>query len=319
MDDHTITLQAAAAKMQDSAEALDQAYELMHSYQSKHDAAIKKITDLMKQREKSWDAKASAALSSYSAKQSLHYRALLKQQNYVERARRTYEIHRKSFERLSDLYRDHLTQTRYLRHRQDRRERALVRTFERMILKLYPNQATRDGNFTPPLESHSYIAMDAERFLNMLMDLDGYLTGDPEYAVAAGRYRPVSFLEIGCGQGRNMMLAQNARILIVEEVYGFDIDTHLVAGGKSGLGFGDNIYVADAMDVDYGAFDVVYAYRPFSDLERQAQLEERISSTMRKGAYYLGGSSYDMARYPEMQRMGPEVEIWKKIAETGEV
>ena len=319
MDDQTLTLQAAAAKMQESAEALDQAYELMHSYQSKHDAAIKKITDLMKQREKTWDATASAALSSYTAKQSLHHRALLKQQNYVERARRAYETHRNSFERLSDLYRDQLTQTRYLRHRQDRRERALARTFERMVHKLYSGPDQREGGFKVPLESHSYIAMDAGQFLNMLMDLDGYLTGDPEYAVASGRYRPVSFLEVGCGQGRNMMLAQNARILMVEDVYGFDIDTNLVEGGKTGLGFGDNIYVADAMEMDYGDFDVVYSYRPFSDLEMQAQLEERISSTMRKGAYYLGSLSYDMARYPEMQRMAPEVEIWKKVAETGTV
>lgn len=319
MDDYTLTLQAAAAKLQDSADALDQAYELMHSFQSKHDAAIKKITDLMKQREKSWDAKASAALASYSAKQALNHRALLKQQNYVERARRTYETHRKSFDRLNDLYRDQLTQNRHLSQRQDRRERALIRTFERMIQKLYVQSDAPAGDFTLPTESHSYVALDADRFLNMLIDLDGFLTADPEYAVAAGRYRPVSFLEVGCGQGRNMVLAMNARILMIEDIYGFDIDTEMVVGGRQGLGFGDNMYVADAMEVDYGSHDVVYAFRPFMDLEMQARFEERVSSTLRVGAYYLGNFSYDMARYPEMQRMGPEIEIWKKVAKTGTV
>jgi SAM-dependent methyltransferase len=317
LDDITITLQDAAAPMQASAEALDEAQGQLHILQGKHDATVKKIAETLKQQESAPQNRASATLAALIVKQTAQLRTLTKQQALTDRARRTYETHHKSFERLGALYTDRLQQARYLRHRQDRRERALIRTFERLIQQIYAKQVQRDDGFELPQDSHSYIALDAARFLDMLMDLDGFLTGDPDYAVASGRYRPVSFLEVGCGQGRNMVLAQNARVLMIERIRGFDIDSGMVAGGREAFGFGHDIYVADALEVDYGGHDVIYAFRPFSNMEVQARLEERISSTMSVGAYYLGALSYDMARYPEMRRMGPEVEIWKKTAQTG--
>ena len=205
MDEVTRTLIDATDRLDQSAAALDVAFADTYALQAKYDAAMRKMTDLIKAREQNWDATARSALASLAGRQGVNRRALEKQQQQLNKARQTYELHSDSLSRLTELYADQLTALRVSTTQRERRERGLIRCFERFILReLHKVEAPGDETFDHPEGSHSYIIMDASRFLNLMIELDTYLTCDSDFAMASGRYRPVKFLEVGSGPGRNM-------------------------------------------------------------------------------------------------------------------
>ena len=315
MDDITRTFLNAVERLEDSANVLDQAIAETQAVQDKHDAVVKRIIDLVKTRERNWDSTARSSLSSLSGKHALHQRTLEKQQDRLGKARKTYKQHHTAFATLVEKYSDRVQDFKTADRNRQRREAALCRALDRLIYDVWPGRGEpgmKPSDFKFPIGSHTYIALDVPRFLNLLMELDTMLTVDPAYAVSAGRYRPVTFLEIGAGQGRNMIIARNSRLVLWDSLEGFDINSDMVAGGQSKLGLGDALFVADAMTFDYGKHDVIYSFRPFSDLDMQSQLEEQIAKTMRPGAYFLAPHAYDLGLFPELERMGDELEIWRK-------
>lgn len=313
MDDFTQVLQNASRKLADCTQSLDAALGALHTLQTQQSATLKRMAELMSNKK---DDASAAKLASLKHKLTTQARAIARQRDLLKRARTTYDTHCTNFDTLAAQYADSMARTRNETHRQERREVALIRSFERLVADRCPDLAAQNRRFQVPVENHGYIALRADRFLDLLITLDEHLRTDPEFAAAAGGYRPVSFLEVGCGQGRNMLLAQYSRILMIEKISGFDFNPELVTIGRTAMGYGDAIYLADAMEVDYSGYDVIYAYRLFSDPEMQTQLEARIVAGMRRGAYYIGCNSEDMTRYPGMHRVGDRTEIWKKRADS---
>lgn len=90
------------------------------------------------------------------------------------------------------------------------------------------------------------------------------------------------FLDIGCGVGTKMMLAQDIFGL---SVYGVErVPEYVAAARKRGL----VVEEADALGWNgYGDFDVVFFNRPFFDVERQAQLEQQVYRDMKPGAVVI--------------------------------
>lgn len=91
-----------------------------------------------------------------------------------------------------------------------------------------------------------------------------------------------SFLEVGCGPGTKMMLAQG---LFGLDVTGFDrVPEYVVAAKEHGL----NVAECDAFDFQaYGKFDIVFFNRPFRDREVQRDLEKLVYSKVRRGAVVI--------------------------------
>ena len=316
MQDSRSAYLVAAQRMSAAARALNAAVRDADTTQGKHDDCVRRLVDLVKGRPEKWDATARAALSSLSGKQSVLSRKLTRLRQEIDDAQEAYDREVRDFGELSDLFEERIrreqAETRTLR----RRESALCRTIDQTVFDFYPGKGTtgfEDTGFRLPEESHGYIALEIPRFLNLLLHLDGFLKLDPDYATEDGkRYRPVSFLEVGCGQGRNLMITRNSQIVAVDRIAGFDLNPQMVEGGNTRLGFGDTLFVQDALTYDYADFDVVFSYRPIAYNPVMQELEERMASTMRKGAYLLAPYPLDLTRYPELTQISDDVEIWKK-------
>ncbi len=164
-----------------------------------------------------------------------------------------------------------------------------------------------------PEESHSYIPYSIMQFFEQLLRMDAHLANDPDFDHVELRYRPVRFLEIGCGPGRNLLLLKLSRLLLIESLSGFDISEALIAQGRLAYNFDDQLEVADALTYDYGGKDVMFSYRPIRVPELQSQLEARIVETMDRGAYLIAPLAEDLARYGELDRVGASPDIWKKM------
>ena len=165
-----------------------------------------------------------------------------------------------------------------------------------------------------PEGSFGYIAYDLALFLGDMQVLDGLLAKDPDYACAGARYRPLRYLEIGCGAGRNLLALKFSAVLDWAELRGFDIQAPLIAAGQARLGLDEELFVADAMTADYGTCDVVFSYRPFSDDAKQKRFEAHLYRPMRVGAYLVAPLSLNTPPSRRMRLMGDCGHIWKKLA-----
>jgi trans-aconitate methyltransferase len=120
-----------------------------------------------------------------------------------------------------------------------------------------------DDRFTPWMPS------DAAQFLVLLIESMTEAPGD-------------RFLEVGCGPGTKMLLAQN---LFGLQVSGFDrIPEYIAAAREQGL----DAEVADALAYDrYDQFDIVFLNRPCRDQVLERALERQVWSKMRRGSVLL--------------------------------
>lgn len=195
-----------------------------------------------------------------------------------------------------------------------RKEEALNRTLDAMLKRridaVLPD--LEPATFQNPEGAYGYISIGIPRFYTQLVLLDRALATDPDYAVDGARYRPVNFLEIGCGTGRNILLAKTCEVVRFASLSGFDINPVNLAVGKAAFGLEDALFVDDALNFDYGGHDILFSYRPFSDFNLQSQLEARIVHTMRKGAYFLAPFAVNLGKFPDLSPVGISTEIWKK-------
>lgn len=193
---------------------------------------------------------------------------------------------------------------------------ALIRTvfaaMDRSVVLTGGKEGDPDDDFELPDGSYSYIPLNIVRFLDLLTATGELLSLDQDFAKPGQLYRPVRFLEVGCGTGRNVMIAQASQLLHLEACAGFDINSDQVETGRRAFGLADELSVADALTFDYSGFDVVYSYRPFENGKLQRQLEQRFAETMDTGAYLLSPLGFDLNLCPELTYIGAQGQIWKK-------
>jgi hypothetical protein len=100
------------------------------------------------------------------------------------------------------------------------------------------------------------------------------------------------FLDIGCGSGTKMSLAQQIYGLTP---WGIEIDSSM--GEQADTKFPDAVIVESALwhgcNVFYRQADIVWMYRPFRDPDKQAELEKTVMQGMKHGAI-LAGSKWQM-------------------------
>lgn len=96
------------------------------------------------------------------------------------------------------------------------------------------------------------------------------------------------FLDVGCGPGTKMRIAQK---LFGFDVYGVEIDPALAA--EAGRHFPEGrVATGNAFSDDwsYSAYDLIWLYRPFRDSASEYRLEQKIIGQMSPGAILAGAS-----------------------------
>jgi len=191
------------------------------------------------------------------------------------------------------------------------RHGAMSRSLNAIFKTLMPDVGAED-RYQVTDGAYDYIPLDISAFLSLLIDVDSLLSNDVDYADNTNRYRPVSFLEVGAGTGRNLVLAKTSQLVLLRDLQGFDINPDLIKSGLKTLGPEVKLHVDDALTFDYGSYDVIYSYRPMQDNKMQAVLETHMARSMRMTAYLLAPTAHDLYLCPELTPMLVSPHIWKK-------
>lgn len=197
----------------------------------------------------------------------------------------------------------------------ERRAGALGRALDALVDRSFASAAVQSAiaDATRDPGQFGYVPLPVQSFLDHLMELDAALAADAEYAIPEKRYRPVRFLEIGAGPGRNLFLVREAGLLDWATATGFDIVEPYVAAGRVAFGLGEDLFVADAAGFDYAPYDVVFTYRPFSDDARQQAFERHLLDSMRLGAYLVAPLSDSFEDSRRLFPVGLSGAMWKKL------
>jgi len=163
----------------------------------------------------------------------------------------------------------------------DRRARALERANNATILALdgYSNGHQQSGEGAA-YGCHSDITLKMNIFLSNLLAANRIM-------LAQARPRPWRFLDVGCGGGVKVMTAAP----FFDSAIGLEYDPGYAKAATDLLDSTEcnaSITLGDALAFeDYGAFDVIYFYRPMRDADMARQMETRIVAQCRPGTLLI--------------------------------
>lgn len=161
----------------------------------------------------------------------------------------------------------------------DKRDQRFLTTAS-VIKEVIKSEAQWFAQGDPRSPTNPWMPFQCADFLAILFDCVPEMRG--------GR----SFLDIGCGPGTKMRLASQLYGL---DAWGIEIDPAMAkeaekyATSLHGL---SAVICADALKAGpgaYGAWDLIWLYRPFRDRDLETQLETRIMDEMKPGAILAGG------------------------------
>jgi len=110
---------------------------------------------------------------------------------------------------------------------------------------------------------------------------------------AASHTRPLRYLDVGSGRGTTLLMASR----FFPTVHGIEYDPgyheHACKLLETGRTLGCKSIQANGLEFDdYGDYDIIYFYKPMSDIDRLVELETRIVAQAKPGALliapYLG-------------------------------
>lgn len=161
--------------------------------------------------------------------------------------------------------------------------------------------------------AYNYIPIDLNQFFDLMFTLEDILRKDPDYKHTDKPHRPCSFLEVGCGIGRNLQILQATDRFTFDKICGFDLVKEYIEAGQKVFKLGGDLFVQDALTFDYGGFDVIYFYRPFSDDALERQFEDRLVDTMKRGAYIVASLDASLSSSRKLVAKDDSNLIWKRL------
>ncbi|MEM1431910.1 MAG: class I SAM-dependent methyltransferase [Pseudomonadota bacterium] len=184
--------------------------------------------------------------------------------------------------------------------RAENRHGILIRIIEEVYTRRFERALETLGAPNTPKGSFAYIPISVDGLIDILVQVREFMEADARFLTEAGAIRPVSFLEVGCGPGRNLDLVRSSQVLPLERVAGFDIVQAYIDIGRDVFAFGEDVFTDDAMSFDYGGWDVIFTYRPFSDDAAEDAFERHLVATADPGAYIISPLKVIMDELPEM-------------------
>ena len=164
-----------------------------------------------------------------------------------------------------------------------------------------------------PDGSFGYVPIALDDFLDTMFELETCLKNDPDYRHAKHPYRPLSFVEVGCGVGRNVFVLKHATCFGFDKVSGFDVVEEYVERAHRHFDLKKEVFLEDCMSFDFGDIDVVYFYRPFLDTVLEEKFERRLIDSVKPGAYIVAHMPLVLEMSRRIERKSRSHSIWKKI------
>jgi SAM-dependent methyltransferase len=154
---------------------------------------------------------------------------------------------------------------------------------------------------------YPFVAMDTRQVFAQLEFVARYLGLSPD----TGPADPPRFLDVGCGIGNILLFAEQfgfEAFGIEKDEYPFQVAARLIGE--------ENIAQADIWTYDnYGDYEVLYYYRPFSGREQQLRFERLIEDSMKTGSILIANhkNSDAIGQDSRFERLSPSLPIWRKI------
>ncbi len=153
-----------------------------------------------------------------------------------------------------------------------------------------------------------FIPLHPQYFIQLMRTADKLV---PTCKNKEDRHKPISFLDVGCGIGTKVVLAEGS--LRYARCYGLEFDPAYVAVAKTLIPYRpDAIIQADALKYDgYGIFDIIYMYRPLCNRELQEKLEVWVCNQAKPGAVIVCAACGCAAeRTGLLDRVSGTHEVW---------
>tara|TARA_Y100000034_G_scaffold129783_1_gene186909 strand:+ start:443 stop:1054 length:612 start_codon:yes stop_codon:yes gene_type:complete len=120
------------------------------------------------------------------------------------------------------------------------------------------------------------------------------------FYLSGGEVKAKKFLDIGCGIGTKVMLAD-----VLFDAHGLELnEEYLRVADLIGC---RNVWQADAMEyVEYGDYDILYFYAPFREDILQNRFERHVYQHMSPGTILIPMHTMTMwsTRWPDMKKVG---------------
>lgn len=171
----------------------------------------------------------------------------------------------------------------------------------------YTREATKATQNDAACE-YPFVAMDTRqifeqiRFVKNYLNIPDEIIGIPEH----------TFLDVGCGIGNILLFAEQFNF----DVFGLEKDEYPVQIASKLIGE-DKIFQEDIWTYqDYGKYDVIYYFRPFSERKPQKKFEKLIENQMKVGAILIANhkNSDDISNDNRFEKLSQNLPVWKKSA-----
>ncbi len=170
----------------------------------------------------------------------------------------------------------------------------------------YSRDAARETRNDTGCE-YPFVAMDTRQIFAQLTFVSAFLGLDREAPLA----QPPRLLDVGCGIGNVLLVAEQFGF----DVYGIEKDEYPFQVAAKLIGE-ERIAQADIWAYqDYGKYEVVYYYRPFSGRDQQLRFEKLIEDTMKTGGILIANhkNSEAIGQDSRFEKLSPTLPIWRKI------
>lgn len=169
----------------------------------------------------------------------------------------------------------------------------------------YTREATKKTLNDPACE-YPFVAMDTRQVFEQIRFVKYYLN------ISDGpiQNKKYNFLDVGCGIGNVLLIAEQLNF----DVYGLEKDRYPAQVASRLIGE-DKIFQKDIWTYhDYGEYDVIYYFRPFSDRGPQKKFEKLIEDQMKAGAILIANhkNSDDIGNDKRFKKLDSHLPIWKK-------
>lgn len=150
---------------------------------------------------------------------------------------------------------------------------------------------------------YPYIPYPSSTFIRLAFKARQYLESK---GLWTGPIKP-SFVDVGCGTGLKLYLAQKLGF----EIHGIEYQKRYVKEGIKLYGFNElgpqcNFTIGDALEQSYGNYDVIYFYRPIAD-QTQMTLENIIYEQAKVGAVLIPCGCHNRPPKPNFEELFPGI------------
>lgn len=175
------------------------------------------------------------------------------------------------------------------------------------IINRFLGYFTRDSqreSQNDPESEYPFVPMDTRQVYEQIKFVRDLL------ADAKPEATHLSFLDIGCGIGNVLLVAE----LMDFEVAGLEKDDYPFTIAAKLIG-DDKVVKQDIWEYDhYHTFDVIYYFRPFHEGNLQRRFERFIEDQLKTGGVLIANRKMDLGidADPRFGRLHPTLPIWQK-------